>query len=144
MGALPAPLDAQPGVTTVWGGGTTVVAHRGSGLAALFKKTFSLHDPQVTTIRGSSIDQLSFGAILAHAQQGAGTLTQISELDTGGVAVDAVTLMSADRTANAGLSREVIELSTSTHLPVRVLGYDGTTLVRKIEFSKVVLKQQSD
>jgi outer membrane lipoprotein-sorting protein len=136
-------VDAGPnaGVTTVWGGGTTVVAHRGSGLAALFKKTFSLHDPQVTTIRGSSIDQLSFGAILAHAQQEAGTLTQISEPDIGGAAVDAVTLMLADPKANAGLTREVIELSRSTHLPVQVLAFDGTTLVRQIDFSKVVLEQ---
>jgi hypothetical protein len=94
----------------------------------------------MTTIRGSSIDQLSFGSILAHAQQEAGMLTQISEPDIG-MAVDAVTLMSADPTANAGLTREVIELSTSTNLPVQVLGYNGTTLVRQIEFSKVVLEQ---
>ena len=30
----------------------------------MFKRTLSLHDPLVTTLRGSSIDQLSFGAIL--------------------------------------------------------------------------------
>jgi hypothetical protein len=57
------------GVAVVWGGGTTVIAHRGSGLAAMFKKTFALHDPQATTIRGSSIDQLSFGAILLHGAE---------------------------------------------------------------------------
>ncbi len=57
------------GVTLAWDGGTNVVAHRGSGLAALFKRTLSLHDPLATTIRGSSIDQLSFAAILAHARQ---------------------------------------------------------------------------
>jgi hypothetical protein len=55
------------GVTVVWDGGNTVVAHRGNGLIALFKKTFSLHDPHMTTIRQSSIDQLGFAAILAHA-----------------------------------------------------------------------------
>jgi hypothetical protein len=134
-------VDAGPnaGVTMVWNGGTTVVAHRGSGFAALFKKTFSLHDPQVTTIRGSSIDQLSFGAILAHARQEAGSLTQTLQADIGGVGIDAVTLMSADPAANAGLTREIVELSMSTHLPVQVIGYDGPALVRRIDFSKVIL-----
>lgn len=55
------------GVTAVWNGGNSVVAHRGSGLTAPFKKTFALHDPAVTTIRGSSNDQLRFAAILARA-----------------------------------------------------------------------------
>jgi outer membrane lipoprotein-sorting protein len=136
-------VNAGPnaGVTMVWNGGTTIVAHRGSGFAALFKKTFSLHDPQATTIRGSSIDQLSFGAILAHAQEQAGSVTQAPETKLGEVSVDAVTLMSADPAANAGLTREVVELSTSTHLPVQVLGYDGATLVRQIDFSNVTLQR---
>jgi outer membrane lipoprotein-sorting protein len=57
------------GVTVVWNGGDTVVAHRGTGLTALFKWTFALHDPHVTTIRGSSIDQLSFAAMLLRSSQ---------------------------------------------------------------------------
>jgi outer membrane lipoprotein-sorting protein len=128
------------GVTMIWDGGTTLVAHRGSGFAALFKKTFALHDPQTTTIRGSSIDQLSFGAILEHAQQQAGTVTQAPQSQLDGVDVDALTLMSTDSVAtNAGLTREVVDLSASTHLPVQVLGYDGSTLVRQIDFSNVTL-----
>jgi hypothetical protein len=127
------------GVTLVWDGGTTVVAHRGSGLAALFKRTLSLHDPQATTIRGSSIDQLSFGAILAHAQAEAGTLSEVPGEIIDGVPTDAVRLSSSTPAADAGLTREVVELSTVTHLPVRVLGYEGDTLVRKIDFSNVTL-----
>jgi outer membrane lipoprotein-sorting protein len=127
------------GVTMVWDGGTTVVAHRGSGLAALFKKTLALHDPQATTIRGSSIDQLGFGAVLEHARQQAGALTETPQSAVYGASVDSVTLVSADPSSNAGLTREVVELSASTHLPVRVLGYDDATLVRQIDFSKVVL-----
>ena len=132
-------VNAGPnaGVTMVWSGGASVVAHRGSGFAALFKKTLSLHDPQATTIRGSSIDQLSFGAILAHAQQEAGTLTEAPQAAVDGGNVEAVTLMSADPATNAGLTREIVEISTSTHLPVRVIGYAGTNLVRQIEFSNV-------
>jgi outer membrane lipoprotein-sorting protein len=136
-------VDAGPnaGVTMTWDGGTTVVAHRGSGLAALFKKTLALHDPQATTIRGSSIDQLSFGAILAHAQQEAGSVTETAPSVLNGTSVEAITLMSADPTANAGLTREVVALSASTHLPVQVLGYNDTTLVRQVDFSKVTLQR---
>ena len=97
-----------------------MVARRGTGLAALFKKTFSLHDPGVTTIRGSSIDQLRFGAILAQAQQVGGTLSEAGSDVIDGVATDAVALVPADPAADAGLSREVVELSEVTHLPVRV------------------------
>jgi outer membrane lipoprotein-sorting protein len=125
------------GVTLTWDGGTTVVARRGSGLAALFKRTLSLHDPQVTTLRGSSIDQLSFGAILAHGQQQAGSLSEAPGEAIDGVAVNAVTLVPAGSASDAGLTREVVELSTVTHLPVRVLAYDGPTLVRRIDFSNV-------
>jgi hypothetical protein len=99
----------------------------------------SLQDSQVTTIRGSSIDQLSFGAILAHGQQTPGTLSQGPGDVINGVATDAVTLIHADPAADAGLTREVIELSTATHFPMRILGYDGPMLVRKIEFSNVEL-----
>jgi len=130
---------SNAGVTLVWDGGTTVVAHRGSGLAALFKRTLSLHDPLATTIRGSSIDQLSFGAILAHAQAEAGTLSEVPGEVIDGVPTDAVRLSSSNPAANAGLTREVVELSTITHLPVRVLGYEVDTLVRKIDFSNVTL-----
>jgi outer membrane lipoprotein-sorting protein len=127
------------GVTMVWNGGTTVVAHKGSGFAALFKKTLPLSDPLATTIRGSSIDQLSFGAILAHAQQQAGALTVVPQSELVGQNVDAVMLTSADPAANAGLTREIVELSATSHLPVQVVGYAGTTLVRQVDFSNVVV-----
>ncbi len=64
------------GGTLEWSGGDTVVAHRGSGFLAMFKKSFSLHDPVVTTIRGSSIDQLSFAAVLSHGENTQGTTSQ--------------------------------------------------------------------
>jgi hypothetical protein len=128
------------GVTLTWNGGQTVVARRGSGLAAMFTKTFSLHDPLVTTLRGSSIDQLSFGAILAHGQQEAGSLSEAPGEVIDGVATNAVTLTMAASTADAGLKREVVELSTVTHLPMRVLGYEGSALVRDVDFSNIKLQ----
>jgi outer membrane lipoprotein-sorting protein len=127
------------GVNLAWDGGSSVVAHHGSGLAAMFKKTISLHDPLVTTLQGSSIDQLSFGAILAHGQQGAGTLSESPGETIDGVATNAVTLTVADPATDTGLTRETVELSTLTNLPMRVLGYEGSALVRKVDFSNVKL-----
>jgi outer membrane lipoprotein-sorting protein len=129
------------GVTLVWNGGSTMAAHRGSGFIAQFKRTVSLHDPLVTTIRGSSIDQLSFGAILTHAQQTAGAVSQSRGPRIGGVTTEAVTLIPTSSASDAGLTHEVVDISTSTHFPMRVLGYNGGTLVRSIDFSNVRLER---
>ena len=128
------------GVTVVWNGGNTVVAHRGTGTAALFKRTFSLHDPRVTTIRGSSIDQLSFAAILAHAQGTPGIVSQDAGPAILDISTEAVTLVPTSSLADTGLTREVVDISVPTGLPLRVLGYEGNTLVRQIDFSNIILQ----
>lgn len=127
------------GVTLDWNGGPTIVAHRGSGLLALFSKTLSLHDPLVTTLQGASIDQLSFGAILSHAQQEVDRLSLSPAGMVDGVAVNALNLIPGGSTADAGLTRQIVEMSTATHLPMRVLGYDGPTLVSYVGFSNIKL-----
>jgi hypothetical protein len=129
------------GVTAVWNGGDTVVAHRGGGFLALFKRTFALHDPIVTTIRGSSIDQLSFGAILAHGNGTAGTISESPGPTILSVPTASVTLVPSAPAADAGLTEEVIDISTLTNLPIRVLGYDGATLVRQVDFSNVRIER---
>ena len=128
------------GVTVVWNGGDTVVAHRGTGLAALFKWTFSIRDPHVTTIRGSSIDQLSFAAMLAHSQGTPGIVSQGVGPAILDIPTEAVTLVPASSVTNSGLTREVVDISVPTGLPLRILGYEGNTLVRQIDFSNIVLR----
>ena len=130
------------GVTLTWDGGPTLQASRGGGLfAALLKRTIPLHDPLVTTVRGASMDQLSYGAILAHAEQTPGTLAQSLGEPIAGTVTQVLSLVPSDPAADAGLSREIIEISPATQLPIRVEGYEGTTLVRKIEFSDVQPEQ---
>ena len=126
------------GVSVLWTGGTTVSAHR-SGLASVVKATLSLKDPKVTTIRGSSIDELSFAKILAHALGTPGKISQGTGPTINAVATDAITLIPAHPTTNAGYTREIIEISRITHLPLRVMGYQGATLVRKVDFVAVTL-----
>ncbi len=127
------------GVTLAWSGGESVVAHRGSGLMALFKKTFTLHDPTILTIRGSSIDQLSFAAILTHSQGTPGTISQGAGPPVVDIPTDAVTLIPTSSVADTGLTHEIVDISTMTSLPLRVLGYEGETLVRQVDFTNVKL-----
>ena len=128
------------GATLTWIGGPTIVARRGSGIAAMFSKTLSLHDPLVTTLQGASIDELSFGAILLHAQQDVARLSLTSGGTIDGVAANALTLKSSTGSAvDPGLTREIVEMSTATHLPMRVLGYAGSMLVSNVGFSNVKL-----
>jgi len=127
------------GITLDWNGGSTIVAHKGSGLAALFTKTLSLHDPLITTLQGESIDQLSFGAILSHAQQELGRLSFAP-----GGPINTLTLVPTASEAHTGLTREVVEMSAATHLPARVLGYNGSTLVSNIGFSNIKLQTENN
>lgn len=129
------------GVTLDWSGGSTIIAHRGSGFAALLKKPFPLHDAAVTTIRGSSIDELSFAAILQHLRSTPGTVSEAPGPAIDGIGSDAVTLVPAAPGVDAGLTSEVVDLSSTTAMPMSVLGYDGPTLVRKIDFSNVKLQR---
>lgn len=131
------------GITLQWSGGSTIVARRGSGLSAMFSKTLSLHDPLVTTLQGASIDQLSFGAILSQAQQEAGRLSFAPGTMIDGVPANALTLL-PPASAAGGLTREVVVMSAATHLPMRVIGYDGSTIVSDIAFSKIKLYGASD
>jgi hypothetical protein len=124
------------GARLAWEGGDTVLVRRGSGLLSLLKKTVSLHDPLVTTIRGSAINQMSFGEILAHSHQ-PGVLTESRGDVIGGVATEKVTLIPSHPLADGHLTREVIEISTTTHFPARILGYEGPTLVRMIDFADI-------
>jgi len=126
------------GVTLSWDGGPTVQASRGGGIfAALLKRTIPLHDPLVTTIRGASLDQLSYGAILAHAEQTPGELAQTPGEPIAGTPTQTLSLVPAEPAADAGLSREVIAISSATQLPIEIEGYDGSTLVSKIDFSDI-------
>jgi outer membrane lipoprotein-sorting protein len=128
------------GVTVLWNGGSTVVVHRGTGLIALFKKTFSLHDPHVTTIRQSSIDQLSFAAILAHAQGTPGMLSQDVGPSILDIPTEAITLVPSSSLTGTGITCEIVDISVPTGLPLRILGYEGNTLVRQIDFSNIILR----
>jgi outer membrane lipoprotein-sorting protein len=117
------------GASVTWGGGTTVRAGKG-----MFTKTVSLKDPLVTSLRGQTIVDLSFGSILKHAEKLQGKMAS-STTQLGGATVDAINVTVADPAKDHGLTHEAIYLSTTTNLPVRVDGFIGAELVQTISFS---------
>jgi hypothetical protein len=127
------------GVSLLWTGGATLSAHKGSGLVGMLRRTFALHDPEITTIRGSSIDEVSFAQILKLVRLTPGAVSQAAGPTIDDEATDAVTLIPAQPASIAGYTREVVEISRVTHLPMRVLAYQGTALVRKVDFAEVKL-----
>jgi hypothetical protein len=127
------------GAIVNWSGGATVVARKGSGLLGLLKKTMALHDPQATTIRGSSIDELSFSSFIAHALDTPGAVSQEAGPTLLDVDTVAVTLIPTTAATDTGLTREVIVLAVPTNLPVRILAYQQDTLVRQLDFADVKL-----
>lgn len=120
---------ARAGNTVTWSGGDTVTAGKG-----MFTKKFSLTDSAVTSPRGATVVDLSFGSILKHAEGLKGKKSAATTaLD--GVPVNAVTVNVAQPSSDNGVTREVLYLSSSTDLPVRVDGYVESQLVSSCTFS---------
>ena len=122
------------GATVTWSGGTTVSASKSGAFGITLSKNVSLNDPLVTSLRGYSVSDLSLPGILAHAQQTAGS-SYSGTVTLDGSAVTAVTLNVANPSQDNGMTREVLYLSQSTQLPVRIDGFVGNQLVRTYSFA---------
>lgn len=119
----------RAGNSVTWSGGDTVTAGKG-----MFTKKFALTDSAVTSLRGGTVVDLSFGAILKHAEGLKGE-TSVAATKIDGEAANAVTIDVAQPSADDGLTREVIYLSGNTDLPVRVDGYVDSQLASSCTFS---------
>jgi outer membrane lipoprotein-sorting protein len=94
-------------------------------------------DTLVSSLRGVTIAQLSFGSILKHAAEIAGT-QQSSTTTLSGATVNVINLNVANPQGDAGLTREALYLSQSSNLPVRVDGFVGSDLVQTVTFEDTV------
>jgi outer membrane lipoprotein-sorting protein len=122
------------GATVKWTGGPSVYASKSGAFGITMGKNVSINDSLVTSLRGYTVSDLSFAGILAHAQQTAGSLSSgTTKLD--GATVTAVTLNVANPSEDNGMTREVLYLSQSTQLPVRVDGFVGNQVVRMYRFT---------
>lgn len=122
------------GATVTWSGGPTVSASKSGAFGITLSKNVSLNDPLVTSLRGYTVADLSLPGILSHAQQTAGT-SYSGTTTLNGDSVTAVTLNVANPSQDNGMTREVLYLSQSTQLPVRIDGFAGDQLVRTYKFT---------
>ncbi len=124
-------------LTLILGNGTSqasVSASKSGMFGITLRKSVSLNDPLVTSMRGYTVSDLSLPGILAHAQQVAGALSSASTT-VNGKPVIAVTLNVANPLQDNGMTREVLYLAQATQLPVRVDGFAGRQLVRSYRFA---------
>jgi outer membrane lipoprotein-sorting protein len=122
------------GATVKWTGGSTVYASKSGPFGITMGKNVSLNDPLVSSLRGYTVSDLSFAGILAHAQQTAGSVSS-GPTTLNGSPVTAVTLNVANPAQDNGMTREVLYLSQSTQLPVRIDGFVGNQVVRMYRFT---------
>lgn len=126
------------GSAAVWHGGDTVRGHQG-GILAGIRLTIGIQDGRAVSLRGDTIDSASFPAQLQHFQAVKGELTQAPAPPIDGVPNEALTLVPADPAANGNVSRDVLFLSTATHLPVRRERFEGDRLVKQEDFTNLKL-----
>ncbi len=90
----------------------------------------------VMSLRRDTLDSASFAAILTAYQSGNGTLAEgTAETILG--PIDTVTLTIANPSANKDVSKDVLFISRTTHLPVRRSRYEGSILVKQEDFINI-------
>ncbi|MFY9779723.1 MAG: hypothetical protein WAJ85_04345 [Candidatus Baltobacteraceae bacterium] len=126
------------GSGAVWRGGDTVKGHQG-GFLSMVRLNVSINDGRATSLRGDTIDVASFAYELRHFLETPGTLSEDPGPTIEGVVTTAVTLAVADPSKNKDVSKDVLDISNETHLPVRREQYAGETLVKTETFRNVQL-----
>jgi hypothetical protein len=126
------------GSAAVWHGGDTVRGHQG-GFFSGIKLNIGIHDGRAVSLRGDTIDSASFPSQLEHFRTTKGELSEAAGPAIGGVATESLTLKVADPAANANVSRDVLFISSATHLPLRRERFEGDRLVKQEEFTNLKL-----
>ena len=121
------------GGAAVWQGGDRVRGHQG-GFLSFIKLNLNIHDSKAVSIRGSTIADINFGALLDHVK------------GLKGATIDATTAQGqtrinvavADPAVDNNVTKELIVLG-SNDLPVEYDQWEGDNLVKHIIFSDVQL-----
>jgi len=124
------------GSGAVWTGGDHVRGHLGGFLSGI-KQSIPITDPRATSLRGDTIDRASFASIADDLKNGR-VDPATTDVMVAGVLTDAVTI-ALTPSAPGGVTREVVYLARTTHLPVRRASYVADVLVKQEDFSEVKL-----
>ncbi|GAC1303500.1 MAG: hypothetical protein NVSMB21_02740 [Vulcanimicrobiaceae bacterium] len=131
-------ITAGPGKGggAAWHGGPTIRGHKG-GFASFIKMTLAKDDPRATSLRGDQIDVASYGYVLERFASVPGTLSE--SRGPAGTSV-ALTMATPDRT---GITREILTLSPTMHLPIEHQAFVGDKLVKHETFADIKLNDPS-
>ncbi len=123
------------GSVGLWRGGDTVVAFRKS--MPHFRKRFNIHDAKVTSLRGNTLLTPSLFAILDYFGN-CNSVLSTQELNVDGIEVTEVTMRRAlthpqSKTIinSDDTTKDVLDISKTSHYPVRWLRYSGDVLVEE-------------
>ena len=120
----------------VWTGGDKGTGHQG-GILSGIKASISINDPRATSLRGDTLEVASFEWELKHFLSMPGTLSDSPGPALEGGATTAVTLTVTNPKTNGNVSKDVLYLSNTTHLPTRREQYVGSRLVKTETFKDV-------
>ncbi|HEY5095489.1 MAG TPA: hypothetical protein VII69_10260 [Candidatus Eremiobacteraceae bacterium] len=120
---------AGRGGAAVWQGGDTVYGHQG-GFLSFVRLHLNIHDPKAVSLRGTTVAQASFGALLSRIKG-----LKTSALDAKDVAgLTTLTAIVLDPAAESGVTK-VVMIFGSDHLPVEYDEYQGDVVVDRVRYS---------
>jgi outer membrane lipoprotein-sorting protein len=121
------------GSAVVWLGGTTVKGHQG-GFLSFIKLNLDMHDPKATSIRGTTVAEANFGAIIDHIKGLSGaTIDAVAD----GSKTD-VNVAVGDASANGNVTKEELILGAN-ELPLEYYQWEGDNQVKHVVYSDIVL-----
>ena len=120
---------AGRGGAAVWTGGDTLVGHQG-GFLSFVKLHLNIHDPKAVSLRGKTVAQASFGALLDRIKS-----LKVSTIDA--KTANGRTTLTA-QIAGAAPEKDVTSILlvfAANHLPVEYDEYQGATVVDHVLYS---------
>ena len=120
---------AGRGGAAVWNGGDTLFGHQG-GFLSFVRLHLNIHDPKAVSLRGTTVAQASFGALLDRVKS-----LKTSVLDA--KAENGRTTLSV-QIAGASPDKDVtsiVLIFAANHLPVEYDEYQGSTVVDHVVYS---------
>lgn len=128
-------IESGPGKGggAVWTGGDTVRGHQG-GLLSGIQLTVSIHDGRAVSLRGDTLLRAGFGSVVDDLKASNNVTESNGTLEGKDVDVLSAPLAAAD---SMGVTKHVVYLSKSTHLPVQRNTYAGDQLVKTEKWSDV-------
>jgi hypothetical protein len=117
----------------VWTGGDTVRGHQGGFLSGI-QLNVSIHDARAVSLRGDTLLRASFQSVADDLKASSDVTESTGTLDGQAVDILSAPLPSADA---SGVTKHVIFLSKTTHLPVQRVTYAGSAVVKTEKWSAV-------